>query len=375
MDYPHVVLKPKEEGRLQNGHLWAFSNEVAEAPPNLSPGALADLVRTGSGFVARGFYHPHSLIAFRVLSSQKDEIDERFFEKRLTEAMDYRTWVYPNCKAYRWVFGESDRLPGLIVDRYGDYVAVQVLSAGMERFKDLVISLLSKILQPKGIVWRADAAVRELEGLKQEPPKVLHGDVPPRVEIETENGFFFIDLIGGQKTGFYFDQRDNRQALAALCRGKKVLDAFCYSGGFGIAAARAGAREIVFVDSAHAALELAEDNAKRNDLASRATFVEGDALSLLGHESPGGPFDVIAIDPPAYTRSKKHLPAALKAYEKLNTLAMSALPRGGLWPAPHVRITSRATCSCKCFAMPPEKPTGRFDCWSCVRSRRTTPFS
>lgn len=330
MDYPRVILKPREEGRLQRGHLWAFSNEVAQAPTGLTPGSLADLFPTGHGFLGRGFYHPHSLIAFRVLSSEKEDINEDFFIRRLQEALALREQVYPGCQAYRWVFGESDRLPGLVVDRYDAYLAVQVLSAGMELFKDLLIQVLVKLAQPKGIVWRSDAPVRQLEGLKEEASHVVYGEVPPRIVIRLENGFFDVDLLQGQKTGFYFDQRDNRQALAPFCAGKRVLDAFCYSGGLGIAAARAGARQVVFVDSSQAALELAEANAQRNEVLERSTFVEGDALALLAHPNPGGPFDVIAVDPPAYARSKKHLPAALKAYEKLNALAIAALPKSGI---------------------------------------------
>ena len=165
---------------------------------------------------------------------------------------------------------------------------------------------------------------------------------PERVEITLENGTFAVDLLRGQKTGFYFDQRDNRQALAPFCVGKRVLDAFCYSGAAGITAARAGAREVIFVDSSQPALELAEANAALNGVAERCTFVQGDALELLARESPGGPFDVIVVDPPAYARSKKHLPVALKAYEKLNALAMAALPKGGFL----------ATSSCSHFVDP-----------------------
>ncbi len=329
-DYPTVVLKPKEEGRLQAGHLWAFSNEIAKAPEKSAPGALADLFHSRSGFLGRGFYHPHSLIAFRVLSSQKEEIDQRFFEKRFADALSWREKLYPGTQAYRLVFGESDRLPGLIVDRYGDHLAIQAIAAGMERCKETIIHALQTVLAPKTIIWRADSALRELEGLAQGAPQLLHGSLSGRVQITTENGKFWVDLASGQKTGFYFDQRDNRQELAPYCVGKRVLDAFSYSGAFGIAAANAGAKEVVFVDSAHAALELAQANAELNGIADRTTCVEGDALALLAHESPGGPFDVISIDPPAYARSKKHLPAALKAYEKLNALAMKALPKGGI---------------------------------------------
>jgi len=331
MDYPSVILKPKEEGRLEGGHLWAFSNEVAEAPANIAAGALADLFKSSKGFIGRGFYHPHSLIAFRILTDQKDqEIDQTFFEKRFTAALEWREELYPENHAYRLAFGESDELPGLIVDRYGDFLVVQALSAGMERLKDVIIPALEDVVLAKGILWRADATLRELEGLPIEASQVVLGKVPPRADIHTENGNFAVDLFGGQKTGFYFDQRDNRQALSAYCKGARVLDAFCYSGAFGIAAAKAGAREVVFVDSSHSALELAEENAARNHLQGKFTCVEGDALALLAAEPPGGPFDAISIDPPAYARSKKHLPLALKAYEKLNTLAMKALKRGGI---------------------------------------------
>ena len=331
MDYPSVILKPKEEGRLEAGHLWAFSNEVAEAPADVPAGALADLFKSSKGFLGRGFYHPHSLIAFRILTDQKDqEIDQPFFEKRFTAALEWREELYPETHAYRLVFGESDELPGLIVDRYGDFLVVQALSAGMERLKDVIIPALEDVVLAKGILWRADATLRELEGLPIEASQVVFGKIPPRVDIQMENGHFAVDLYGGQKTGFYFDQRDNRQALAAYCKGARVLDAFCYSGGFGIAAAKAGAREVVFVDSSHAALELTEENAARNHLQGKFTCVEGDALALLAAEPPGGPFDAISIDPPAYARARKHLPVALKAYEKLNALAMKALKRGGI---------------------------------------------
>ncbi len=330
MEYPQIVLKPKEEGRLREGHLWAFSNEVAQAPSGMAPGALADLVHSGSGFLGRGFYHPHSLIAFRMLTAQKEDIDETFFEKRFCEAQAWREMLYPNIRSYRWIFGESDRLPGLVVDRYGDYLSVQLLSAGMEKLRALILPLIEKIASPKGIVLRTDAGLRELEGLPQASPEVVFGQVPEEVEIELENGRYFVNLLKGQKTGFYFDQRDNRQALAGFCRGRKVLDAFCYSGGFGIAAARAGAREVVFNDSSEDALALAQKNAELNAASTIKTFVHGDALKLLDRQAPGGPYEVVSLDPPAFARSKKHLAVALKAYEKLNAKAMSVLPRGGL---------------------------------------------
>lgn len=331
MNFPTITLKPKEEGRLQGGHLWAFSNEIAEAPKGLESGAIADLFHAKSGFLGRGFYNPHSLIAFRIVTLQKDEeLNDVFFEKKLQAALTWRETVYPNTRAYRWIYGESDRLPGLLVDRFGDYVVVQAVSAGMERLKETLVAAIVRVSGAKGIVWRTDSGLRSLEGLPQEAPEIVHGQIPERVVIENENGIFRVDLVGGQKTGFYFDQRDNRQALAAYCKGKKVLDAFCYSGGFGIAAARAGAREVVFNDTSEPALRLAEENAALNEISAPVTFVEGGADKLFEHEPPGGPFEVISIDPPAFAKSKKFLTTALKGYEKLNAAALSALPRGGI---------------------------------------------
>lgn len=328
--YPVVVLKRGEERRLQSGHLWVFSNEIAQVPEGVAPGTVADLIRADGRFIARGFYHPHSLIAFRILSNQPESIDEAFFQKRLEEALRLRTWLYPHCSAYRLVFGESDRLPGLIIDRFQDYFSIQILAAGMESFKDLWINLLQKIFKPQGIVWRLDSPLRQSENLKEEPPCVAAGQVPDRVSIDLENGSFAVDLLQGQKTGFYFDQRDNRQTLASLCAGKKVLDAFCYSGAFGIAAGRAGAREIVFADTSRSALEWAQANVEKNSMNSTVAFVEANLMDFLADKSARHAFDVISLDPPAFARSKKHLPVALKAYEKLNSLAMALLPRGGL---------------------------------------------
>lgn len=330
LEYPAVVLRPREDFRLRQGHLWSFSNEIAQAPLDFPPGGLADLQGTGREFLARGFYHPHSLIAFRVLSARKEVIDEAFFLRRLQQALALRERLYPGTQAYRLVFGESDGLPGLLIDRYGDYLSMQIVSAGMERWKESLVRALSQLLKPKGIVGRPDSPMRVLEGLPEGEPEVLSGDLPERVQITLENGSYFADLLGGQKTGFYFDQRDNRQALASLCAGKRVLDAFCYSGAFGIAAARAGAREVVFIDSAQPALELAEANARLNHVGDRCVFVKGDALKLLASGPAAGAFDVISIDPPAYARSRKHIPVALKAYEKLNALAMGALSSDGI---------------------------------------------
>lgn len=324
-----MTLRENEERRLLEGHLWAFSNEIAGVEGQPEPGALADLYSARDRFVGRGFYHPHSLIAFRVAARDKIDIDEAFFKKRLVEAFALRQSLYGAEASCRWLFGESDGLPGLIVDRYGDYRAVQILSAGMERLKAVIVSALADVLGPKGVVLRPDAPLRELEGLPQGKAEVVFGEVPDRVQIELAGVKFYTDLRSGQKTGFYFDQRENRRVLGRLCKGKRVLDAFCYTGGFGLSAAAHGASRVVLVDSSEPALELAQANAQLNGVSESCAFVHGDALTLLSQEGQKNQFDIIVLDPPAYARSKKHLPKALKAYEKLNAQAMKMLPRGG----------------------------------------------
>lgn len=329
---PTITLKPKEDARLRAGHRWAFSNEIASREPeDLAPGSLAFLFDSQKAFLGQGFYHPNSLIAFRVLSTQKDDvINTAFFVKRLTEAKALRETLYPGSTSYRWMFGESDGVTGLVIDRYDSVVVVLPLSAGIEQLKPTVIEAIQQVLSPEAIIWRTDAAGRELEGLEPQAPEVIGTLSDPLRTIETENGLFQVDLLGGQKTGFYFDQRENRQVFASWCKNKRVLDAFCYSGGFGISAARAGATQVVFADSSGPALALAKTNAQLNGVESRCTFVEGDVPNMLDQKAEGKPFDVISLDPPAFARSKKHLQPALKAYEKINMRAMALLPRGGI---------------------------------------------
>lgn len=329
MEAPRLILKPREDGRLRGGHLWAFSNELAQVPSGVDAGAVADLIDARGRFLARGYFNPHSLIAFRVLAPGPEAINAAFFEARLRAARALRETLYPGCRSYRWVYGESDGLPGLLVDRFNDVAVVQAVSAGMERAQDELAAALMRAGALKGVLWRRDSSLRALEGLPVEAPRIAAGSVPETLRIETENGIFHVDLMKGQKTGFYFDQRDNRQAASAFAKGKKALDAFCYSGAFGVAAARAGAREVVFADSAHAALEWVDRNVEANDLRVPVTLIEGDVLDLLSRPAPGGPFEWISIDPPAYAKSKKHLPQALKAYEKLNLAAIKAVASGG----------------------------------------------
>ena len=324
------------------GHDWVFSNEIKQVlgDGKLEAGDLAIIVTASGHEVGLAFYHPNSLIAARMLTrSPKEAIDVDFFKKRLADAIAYREKVCPGENAYRLCFGESDGLPGLVVDRYGSILVLQVLSAGIERRLDMVKTALDELLAPKGIFLKNDHRTRTLEGLPLEC-KTMSGAVPERVPI-VEGGVRFVAAIGaGQKTGHYFDQRDNRAFLKPYFPGRTVLDLYSYTGGFAIAAAKGGAKSVFAIDSSGPALELAKENAKLNGVDGKVTFDEGDAEAALesfaGFRQPFKP-DLIVLDPPSLVPAKKHLPKALRMYSRLNAMALKALPRGGL--------LATATCS------------------------------
>ena len=330
-----VILKPTQEERLLAGHAWVFSNEIrevrAEEPPQA--GDLALVVTAGGRELGLAFYHPNSLIAARMLTrSPKEPVDKAFFLQRLSDALAYREKVCPGENAYRLCFGESDGLPGLVVDRYGSILVLQILSAGIERRLDWVQAALEELFKPQAIYLKNDHRTRSLEGLPLEC-RTLSGTLPEKVAI-VEGGLRFMTAVGaGQKTGHYFDQRDNRAFLRPYFAGRNVLDLYCYTGGFAVAAAKAGAKTVLALDSSGPALTLARENARLNGVEGGVSFDEGDAEEALGAfatlKQPFKP-DMIVLDPPSLVPAKKHLPKALRLYAKLNSLALRALPRGGL---------------------------------------------
>ncbi len=337
-----VILKPRQEDRLLAGHAWVFSNEIREvlAESEPQPGDLALVVTASGQELGLAFYNPKSLIAARMLTrSPKEPIDAGFFVRRLREAQAYRERTLPGETSYRLCFGESDGLPGLVVDRYGSTFVLQSLSAGIERRLDLVGAALEELFKPKSVYLKNDHRSRQLEGLPLEC-RVLSGAEPDRAPI-SEAGLRFLAPLGeGQKTGHYFDQRDNRQFLRPHFAGRTVLDLYCYTGGFAVAAAKAGAKSVLAVDSSGPALAVARENAKLNGVEGTVSFDEGDAEKALeafaGLQQPFKP-DFIVLDPPSLVPARKHLPKALRLYAKLNALALKALPRGGL--------LATATCS------------------------------
>ncbi|MDE2039486.1 MAG: class I SAM-dependent rRNA methyltransferase [Elusimicrobia bacterium] len=327
-----VRLKPAQERRVLAGHAWVFSNEIASVEGEGEPGALARVLAADGTLVGAAFYNPRSLIACRMLAlGEMVEPDAAFFHSRLSKALAFRQRLKPGGTAYRLCFGESDGLPGLVVDRYDSVLVAQVLSAGIERRLEALSAALQELLKPEAIFLKNDHRARALEGLPAET-RVLFGRMPERVEIEEGGLRFVVPLAAGQKTGFYFDQAENRLFLRPYFEGRIVLDLYCYTGAFALNAAKSGAKAVLGIDSSAQAVELARENAALNGAAG-LSFEEDDAEAALRSFSQGSqPFqpDMILLDPPSLVPSKKHLAKALRAYGKLNAQALRALPKGGL---------------------------------------------
>ena len=328
-----ILLKKKEDRRIKRGHPWVFSNEVQALPADVVPGELVEVRDFAAGFIGRGYANPRSLITVRILTRTREEIDAAFLERRISRARDLRTGLGFG-ESFRAVYSEGDGLPGLIVDKYADTLVVQSLTAGIDGMLEMVIAALREAYGPKAIVLRNDVAVRELEGLAQEKRVVL-GDAESLVTIEESGIRYQVDVLEGQKTGFFFDQRENRLALRDLVRGRRTLDCFCYVGAWALAAARYGASEVIGIDSSEKAVALARSNAELNSLS--ATFETGDVFERLRElERRKERFGCIILDPPAFVKSRAKVREALKGYKELNLRAMRILEPSGIL----------VTCSC-----------------------------
>lgn len=339
-EQPVLYLARREEHRLRNGHPWVFSNEVDTTRSPLTafePGDQVEVLTHGERFLATAYVNPRSLICARVIGTRPGEwLDAAALESRLVRAQRMRDRLIGQ-PWYRLAYAESDDLPGLIVDRYGDIAVVQIGTAGMERHQGDIVDALRRTLAPAAIVARNDVATRALEGLEQ-TVEVLHGDAPGTIEVRENDLVFLAAPMSGQKTGWFFDQRDNRRRVAQHAAGRRVLDLFCYSGGFGVTAAAAGATEVVCVDSSEAALDLARAAARRNGVEARMSFVQADVFDALrAMAEDGRRFDLVVADPPAFVRRRKDLAAGVEAYRRLNRLAVSVL-------APEALLLS-ASCS------------------------------
>ena len=333
MSLPTIKLRKDQERRLRAGHLWIYSNEVDTAATPLrdfSPGDPVAILSQRGKWLANGYVNPRSLICARVLSEDPRQIlDSGFLRKRLADALTLRERRYTR-PFYRLVFGESDRLPGLVVDRYGDYLAVQITTAGMQRFQEDIVRVLTELLAPRGIVLRNDSAVRELEGLDLHV-EIAAGDVPESVAVEESGCRFEVSLTGGQKTGWFFDQAANRDRMVTYVEGKRVLDVCSYVGGWGVRAAVAGAKSVTCVDASEDALGRVNGNAALNGVQDRVSVSAGDAFEVLRElRQQRERFDVVMLDPPAFIKRKKDLTEGTLAYRRLNQTALEILNDEGL---------------------------------------------
>ncbi len=336
MTIARIQLQRGQDRRVRGGHPWIFSNEVDEWQGPVEDGGIADVVDYRGAFLGRAYVNRRSLICARLLTRGRDEIDASFFARRLERAKRFRETALPGEAAVRVVYGESDQLPGLVVDRYADVLAVQVLTLGMESRLDVLREALEQVFAPRGAVLLGDSPLRALEGLPLER-RVWWGDVPERVEV-TVGGFALeADLLSGQKTGLFLDQRLNRRRAEERAAGRRVLDLFCYQGEWALHAARGGATSVLAVDSSEPALNAAAANAKRAGLDDRIGFRRGDVFEVLRQlERAGERFGMVVLDPPALIKSRRHIAAGARAYRELNRTAMSLLEEEGML----------VTCSC-----------------------------
>ncbi len=331
--YPALKLKKNEERRIRAGHLWVFSNEVntKETPfEQYQPGQLVDVQASNGKSLGLAYVNPASLICARMMSRDpKYPPDQSLLVHRIKVALSLRE-TYFDKPYYRLVYGESDFLPGLVVDRYGEILVVQISTAGMEVMKNEIVAALDKVLRPSGILLRNDSSAREREGLPSYVEAVL-GDVPEAVQLEDSGVAYQTSVHTGQKTGWYYDQRLNREALAHFVKGKRVLDVFSYIGAWGVKAAVEGAKEVICVDASAPALEQVGINAELNNVADRMSGLQGDAFDVLKSlRLDKERFDVVVVDPPAFIKRKKDYKEGREAYRRINQLAMQVLAKDGI---------------------------------------------
>lgn len=333
-----IILKSKAGRRFKQGHPWVFSNELEKPQVRPEAGEIVALCQQDGTVLASGFYHPHSLIAFRALTASEQEPGEEFFSQLLDQSISLRNKVYPNSNARRLVHSESDGMPGLIVDQYNNVLSVQINSAGMDKLLNTLFPLLEKKLNPEKIVIRNDSSLRNLEQLEQYTAVWQSDEKVVTAEITEHDITYHVDVLGGQKTGFFIDQRENRYAFRRFIEdGDRVLDAFCNDGGFALNALAANAAHVDAVDISESALARAEANAGLNKLDDRVSFTKADVMKWLPAYQPEHLYDVINLDPPAFASNRKSIPVARKAYRKLHGSAMQVLKSGG--------ILSTACCS------------------------------
>ena len=335
-----VTLRKTRETRVRGGHPWIYASEVEKVEGAFENGDIVDVHDFRGKYIGRGFYNPQSQLALRILTRNDEPCDRAFFEGRVRDAWEYRQLLC-DPDSCRLIYSESDFLPGLVVDKFGDILVLQSLSLGIERIKDMLCDILMEVVRPAGIWERSDVPVRRLEGLEQ-TTGLLRGEVPDRVDM-VENGIhFLVDVKHGQKTGFFLDQKWNRAALKPLCRDARVLDCFCHNGSFSLHAAKYGAKSVLGVDISEEALEVARENARLNGL-DNVAFEAHNCFDLLRElDDNRERFDVVILDPPAFTKNKAAVQSAIRGYKEINLRGLKLTRPGGFL----------VTCSCSQHILP-----------------------
>ena len=342
MAYPQLCLRRGEDAQVRAGAAWIFDNQIDWADDVCTDGCVADVLDSRMRFVARGFFNSRSKIALRVLTREESEtIDRDFFKRRLEAAWRFRQTLgfSDSCRV---VFGESDGLPGLTVDKFGGYLSLQTVCLGLETWKQTIVELLAELFSPRGIYERNDLAVREKEGLPQKTG-VLYGEVPEEIEILEHDARMLVSIPNGQKTGHFLDQQENRGRIKPYCRDQAVLDLCCCTGGFSIHAALYGAQSVEAVDVSQTALDKVRRNAALNSVADKITTTCENVFDLArAYADAGKKYGLVICDPPAFAKSKHALEGAYRGYKELNLRCMQMLRPGGFL----------VSCSCSQFMTP-----------------------
>lgn len=336
----NVYLRRGREQRVLGGHPWVFRSDI-EREDGAADGLPVRVLTAAGRFLAMAVYNPRSQISLRILSRRDEPIDGAFIRGRVRRALDYRR-RFADLNSCRLIFAESDGLPAVIADKFGDVIVLQILCLGMERFKGDIVDALAQELSPRGIYERNDVPVRELEGLTQQTG-LLFGEVPDRVEMQENGVRFLVDVKEGQKTGFFLDQKENRAAIAPFVSGMRVLDCFTHTGSFALHAAHYGAAEVTGVDISEHACACALENARLNGVEDRVRFECANAFDFLrAHQTAKEQYDVVILDPPAFTKTRSAVEGALRGYKEINLRGMKLTRDGGFF----------ITCSCSQHVTP-----------------------
>ena len=322
-----AILRATRESRVRSGHPWVFASDIEKVEGEFTPGDIVNVESTKGTFLGKAFYNPNSQISLRMLTYKDENIDYQFFKKRVETAWEYRK-QFADPMSCRLIYSESDFLPGLIADKFSDVIVIQSMSLGIERWKNEIVQAIAEVVHPLGIYERSDVPVRRLEGMEQ-VTGLLYGEVPDRVEMK-ENGItFMVDVKNGQKTGFFLDQKENRFEVMRVCKDAKVLDCFCHNGSFALHAAKAGAKSVLGVDISEEAVEVARENARINGLANAEFEVHNCFDHLRELTDAKEKYDVVILDPPAFTKTRQAVERALRGYKEINLRGLKLVRDGG----------------------------------------------